>query len=79
MAMVTSVNLIVEQTTANGGAKLPPLPASVSSRATFSLASKPAAASAKNGTTTPMAARRGQPRARAVSRTEKPARAKNRP
>lgn len=47
-------------TAANGGAKLPPLPAIVSSSATFSLASKLAAASAKNGTTAPIAARRRQ-------------------
>jgi hypothetical protein len=66
-----SVNLIAEQTAANGGAMLPPWPASVSSSATFSLASKLAAASAKNGTTAPMAARRRQSRARAVSRTAK--------
>lgn len=58
--MVMSVNLIAEQTAAKGGAKLPQLPASVSSRATFSLASKLAAASAKNGTTVPMAASRCQ-------------------
>ena len=77
--MLMSVNLMAEQTAANGGAKLPPLPASVSRRATFSVASKVAAARAKNGTTTPMAARRVQPRARAVSRTAKPASAKNRP
>lgn len=44
--MAMSVNLIAEQTAANGGAKLPPSPASVSSSATFSLASKLAAASA---------------------------------
>jgi len=35
IAMLMSVNLMAEQTAANGGAKLPPLPASVSSRATF--------------------------------------------
>jgi hypothetical protein len=29
MAMVMSVNLIAEQTAANGGAKLPPWPASL--------------------------------------------------
>jgi hypothetical protein len=51
-----SVNLIAEQTAANGWAKLPPLPANASSSATFSLASKLAAASAKNGTTRPMVA-----------------------
>jgi hypothetical protein len=63
MATLMSVNLMVEQRVANGGARLPPLPASVSSRAMFSLASNVAAARAKNGTTTAMAARRRQPRA----------------
>jgi len=70
--MAMSVNLMAEQTAANGGARLPPLPASVKSSAMFSLASNVAAARAKNGTTTPIAARRRQPRARAVSRTANP-------
>jgi hypothetical protein len=45
--MPMSVHLKLEQTVAKGGAKLPPRPAMVSSKATFSLASKPAATSAK--------------------------------
>jgi hypothetical protein len=53
-----------------------PVPPSVSGRPTFLPASNAAATTAKNGTTTPIAARRRQLRALAVSRTARPASAR---
>jgi hypothetical protein len=70
--MAMSVNLMVEQTAANGGAKPLPRPASVSSSATFSPASNAAAASAKNGMSAPAPAKRPHPRPLAMSRIAKP-------
>ena len=71
MAIVMSVNLILEQIVAIGGRVRLHTPRT-SSRNTFSVASNNAAAVAKNGTIVPAVARRRQLRVRARSRVAKP-------